>query len=737
LTRKITRKQALSYEKTVPNARGVTALVEVNGPDAYRRRYEATKKVLSAGDRKARRNAEETTMAKYTAGQTKAMAKMTPNRRAAFKKMLANSPDITAIRPNAKKRSRRKAKPNRALVPSAAEQAAFERGFGKAFPKKKRKAAPKKKATAKKKGRPTKASFVAAQERSGRTPKQAQAAWNLAYGKHSRGAKKAKKRSQTRTYGKGKYRALKAKVGSTSRQTYMYRTPKGSVRHIPEHAVLGYKSPREMNILRQTAKGSRSYDARLSRLRARRDREAEKAAAQIRAGRGIFTPNPGGEVLSFEEWKDMKSNKATRKKTGWTKAKRKAAAKKAAATRKRNAARKAAPKKRATKKRTTKRAAVKRPTKAAFVKKLTRKRPGKKKLTAKQANALWNNLYGKGKAAPKKRKAAPKKRKAAPKRRKTTSRAKSMTITMRANASPAQLRAARRNIKKAQAARYRNNSEMRYEANAAEAYVSDLRGALALGAVVVTGYMAHRALSKVVADMGLAKFAAFQEGSLLKWRDTIASMLVAAVGIPVSIKYAPKYSAAASAGIATSLLQNVIVKALTEMGQGEAVSYLSNYPNASSKAYPGLGSYYTFQPRQIYPAAGVGEYYSLGPGQLTTGELTAAAAGFQPMQASAGMGALVTQAAAGEYLVYGAEGVGDNYEEIPTANMAVQIDEGVAPNLYSAEQALNVMEAAAGVGMAEIPLQSTVNPLQMENPIGDEPRGSRSGVFQGGGGIFG
>jgi len=75
--------------------------------------------------------------------------------------------------------------------------------------------------------------------------------------------------------------------------------------------------------------------------------------------------------------------------------------------------------------------------------------------------------------------------------------------------------------------------------------------------------------------------------------------------------------------------------------------------------------------------------------------------------------------------VYGAEGVGENYEQVPTANMAMQIDEGVAPNLHSAEQALNVMEAAAGVGMAEIPLQSTVNPLQMENPIGDEPHGSR------------
>jgi hypothetical protein len=107
------------------------------------------------------------------------------------------------------------------------------------------------------------------------------------------------------------------------------------------------------------------------------------------------------------------------------------------------------------------------------------------------------------------------------------------------------------------------------------------------------------------------------------------------------------------------------------------------------------------------------------------------------MQAAAGAGAVVTQAAAGEYLVYGAEGLGDNYEMLPTAQVPMSMDEGVMPNLHSAEQSLNVMEAAAGVGMAEIPLQSTVNPLQLETPIGDEPAGSRSGVFEGGGGIFG
>ena len=47
LTRKITRKQATSYDRMAPNKRGVTALSEVNGRGAYAERYAQTRRMLS------------------------------------------------------------------------------------------------------------------------------------------------------------------------------------------------------------------------------------------------------------------------------------------------------------------------------------------------------------------------------------------------------------------------------------------------------------------------------------------------------------------------------------------------------------------------------------------------------------------------------------------------------------------------------------------------------------------
>ena len=152
-----------------------------------------------------------------------------------------------------------------------------------------------------------------------------------------------------------------------------------------------------------------------------------------------------------------------------------------------------------------------------------------------------------------------------------------------------------------------------------------------------------------------------------------------------------------------------------------------------------MGSYYEIpqptsgfgQPMVMQAAAGMGQPM-----------LAQAAAGMgQPMltQAAAGMGnAQLTQAAAGtgEYIAYGASAIGE-YDEAPVSSIGFHTNEGIYPNLHSAEQALSVAEAAAGVGSAEIPLQSTVNPTMIADPISDLPGGSRAGVFQGGDGIFG
>jgi hypothetical protein len=210
-----------------------------------------------------------------------------------------------------------------------------------------------------------------------------------------------------------------------------------------------------------------------------------------------------------------------------------------------------------------------------------------------------------------------------------------------------------------------------------------------------------------------------------------------------------KWQAPVAAGMAASFIHGAIVTALNAGGAQEAAAYLSNYPNAEGSMYGhAIGSYYSFRPHEVY--SGYGSYYEIpqpmsgfGQPQLTQaaagyGQLTQAAAGMGMLtQAAAGMGQ-ITQAAAGtgEYVATGIEGIGE-YEENPVSGVAAYTDEGIHPNLHSAEQALSVAEAAAGVGSAEVPLQSTVNPTMIADPISDLPGGSRAGILAGGDGIFG
>lgn len=788
LTRKITRKQALSYRKTVPNRLGVTALAELNGRGAWKRRYDLTKQILS-GKRvsgSARRNPdgpgrsqEESAMAnpKYTPRQRTAMAKMSPARRAAFKRMLGRSPDISTLRRNAKKATA--AKRGRGRVARRNPAAAATK------PKKKTKAqiaaqrrASLEKARAMKKAYkipvgsipyteeaygpsvqdPEEASFwrgvsagpgrrppKAGSKRAyleeqvlnkGKTYAQADAAW-----RRSKGLIKSRPRGP-RTYGRGRYKAVDLQLGKRRIPTYLYRSRKGRVAHIPEHAIMGYPSKYAVDLESQTPAGKARYDTRKQKLDERRQTIAEKRKSLILQGRDPFSPNPA-DVMTWEEWKSMNPNKKTPKK-----------AKKGGRKKPRTAAQKAATKK------------------MIAASRKARKAP-------------------KSKAKGRGRKPAAAKRRASAK--KHAHRARSMTIIMkpnaggafegyeenrrgrrrrksrryRGNASAKQIAAAKRNIKKALAARwgkgaakgraktarkgkgrgrkagwsstymtlYSKNAMRSYNQNAVGGWVEGLKEALKIGGIVVVGFAAHRALSKVLSEQVLGKLDAFKSGTLGSWRDAIAGLIVAAAGVPIAVKLIPGESAAAGAGMAASFLHGIIIKALNEAGQPDVASYLSGYREDTSPAYrlSGMGEYYTFRPHQLFPVSGMGEYITQTPG-LRYNQLVQPAAGFGQNNG----GAIVTQPAAGtgEYLVYGAEGVGD-YSEVPIAPTPMSWDEGVLPTLDAAERALNVMEAAAGVGSSEIPAQVTVNPVDYAQPIGDEPRGSRSGVFDGKGGIFG
>jgi len=72
---------------------------------------------------------------------------------------------------------------------------------------------------------------------------------------------------------------------------------------------------------------------------------------------------------------------------------------------------------------------------------------------------------------------------------------------------------------------------------------------------------------------------------------------------------------------------------------------------------------------------------------------------------------------------------------VPATGGQVGAYDGILPSLNEAEYALNVAEAAAGLG--DLSMQSTVDPVGGSQPIAGAPGGSRAGVLQGGDGIFG
>jgi hypothetical protein len=144
--------------------------------------------------------------------------------------------------------------------------------------------------------------------------------------------------------------------------------------------------------------------------------------------------------------------------------------------------------------------------------------------------------------------------------------------------------------------------------------------------------------------------------------------------------------------------------------------------------------------------------------------ITQAAAGYgaPPMftQAAAGYGAppMITQAAAGvgEYFMTGMTGIGE-YENVPAQMGQPAPNEGIMPDLTSAERALTIAEAAAGIGdipqvsiqqnwvpgvpsmggFGDLPFQSIVEPTGVAVPVHDAPAGSRAGILEGRDGIFG
>jgi len=493
-----------------------------------------------------------------------------------------------------------------------------------------------------------------------------------------------------------RYRPITARVGGAKLRTYMYKSKRG-VKHIPLYALAGAKSPAQFRAA-TTPGHKKAHTKAAARVRAR-------VAAIMRArGKGvsrrvasIFTPNRG-TVIPFAAWsKSMRPNR-----------RRKKAAKKSV-----RRSRRAAPRRRRKAVRGTvhrKRRRTHRRKKAAA--------PRRRRRYAK--NARRHHARRRHHAAGTHRR----------RRRYGRNRRRASYLPLRVS------RLTYRSNKRRHRRGYRRNAR----AHAAHGFragdfMSQFVAALKVGLVAAGGMVAHRALSMGLSNM-LSKQTAFQSGALATYRDPISQVIVAALGMfglaKVNESVKQPWVAQVNAGVFVSLAHGLL-SILVSKSAPQYQAYLAGYADNSSRAYSGFGEYMATN--------GFGEYMATN-GFGAAPMLSQAAAGFgAPMlsQAAAGFGApMLSQAAAGtgEYVASGVQGIGD-YEMVNgTGSFGVEED-GIAPNLHSAEHALNIAEAAAGVAIGDLPPQSQQWPMMVAKPISDTMTGARAGTFQGRDGIFG
>lgn len=699
---------------------GVTAIAEVNGR-AYAERYGATREILgrpSAANRKAAKRGK--------AERDTAVAKMTKKKAAPKRK-----PAKKVVRKTAKPA----VKPAGAKAATEAKKAATEaKEAVKKVKRERRKIADLTKelasASIKAKARKPRAAKPK-KARAKLTPRQ-RAAKAASY---IRGKQSKLKRMKPVMYG-GRYVSSPVKVTKTlGKRAYVYVSPSGRTRKIPFHGLAGYPSSRAMiDSLGDPSTRDPEEFERVAGLAQRIQKRRKKAAAQMEKHGGIFVPNrkprrrgsKKTRALTFQEWEKMIANK------GKKKAKKK--------TTKRTT-RKAAKKK--TTKRTTKkmtaakrRAAARRRAIGRVVKTVKRscktiaRKPRKARKHAKRR--ARKNVTVMQAAANRRRRARrnePMTQISANKRRRTHRKTRRHTLPpflMMEN--PRRARKSRKHVR-----RSRSLFGMKFRRNAAfsGSFMNHLKQALLFGGAVLSGFLVHRGLTRLVNYKLLKAFE--KDAPTVQRNEMLSAAAVAAIGVPLTLKFAPGDAKLAAAGMLASAIHDVLLVLLQKSEKTvPAWKYLS-----------GTGSYYEFAPHQTY-TQGVGEYFMSRPGVSGMGEYFQSAGAGSPRQAFA-MGApsgapMLTQAPAGmgEYIVSDAKGIGD-YEEVPPEyTRPVPVDEGIYPDLTAAEKALSIAEAAAGVGAFNtLPTQSTVYPDQYRDNLAAAPDAERAGVFTNGNGIFG
>jgi hypothetical protein len=259
--------------------------------------------------------------------------------------------------------------------------------------------------------------------------------------------------------------------------------------------------------------------------------------------------------------------------------------------------------------------------------------------------------------------------------------------------------------------RVRRNGRKGFKLFRRNAFMANLKAVFMTGVFVSTGFIAHRVLTNLLVDKGLATTLA-DNAMFQTWKKPLAGLGVLGVGVAISGAVAKKRAMELGAGMFASWLQSVIVSGLNAAEKPEWVAQIAGYSN--SRAYALRGT----RRRGVRGFSGERNARSIGPRYTPVGQYSQAAAGWT--QAAAGnntLGEYFTSTnsvngvgeyfnATGEYFApQGMKGVG-GYE--PAGQLAMQasagvnhvIRDGIRPD-SDLDRALDLAEAAAGVG--EVP----------------------------------
>jgi hypothetical protein len=762
LTRPITRKQALSYTRLTPNGLGVTAIASVNGRGAKRKKRKkilgrltpairaAWQERLGTGAKKSRRRKKGSYAKRYA--QTK---KILRSNRGGRRARIHGIPpymvggQFPVIVPPAPKRRRRSSKESpmkrkstrgrRKSARSPAQRAAFKKMMA-GLARYKRKSHPRRAKARKTTHRRSKGR---------RSPAQRAAFKKMLAGLARYKRKSPAKRKSRKRYTSNKrpakksgrvyagYKSVTARVGKRRIPTYVFQSKKGKLKHIPLYAIAGAKSKAQVRrILSKGGKRAEQYRKRIGAI----NRQRSRASGRVALHGDIFTPNRKGIVVPYETWSDsMTPNRKRRRakksgrKASTTHKRRKSAARRPKAHRTRKASRRTAARK-AAKTRALKHEMRSRAAKKAARTRKRRHGGGRKKAHRNRRRhhaAMTPNRRRRHHRRHRKNAAA-----ATPNRRRRHHRKVHRKNRRRSSYLPVR-------VGRMHYASNRRRHRRHYRHNAGQ-FMTRIKEVLKVGALVALGFGAHRAATKILSDQVLAKVG-FSTGPLATYRGLIAGALVAVAGIPLADKVFKKKAGEFNSGMFASLIHSVITTVLNAAGQPNIAAALSAYPDAEGKAYHGMmgfGEYVPVSGFGAYEMAGFGASPLLSQAAAGFGDLATRAryGGSQIAQAAAGFGGpMITQAAAGtgEYLAQGVQGIGD-YEMVSGVGSSVgATDEGIRPDLRSAERALNIAEAAAGVSLGDLPTASQLNPVMLAQPVEDAPEGMRAGILQGGDGIFG